>query len=108
MSYEFQLVLQLPDDCPIEDMGYEDDIAQALGNPGDDKSKPHCVDGHSLGAGTVEFFIHTIDPIQAFELCKPLLASSGLLQMVVAGYRRFTESTFSVVWPVGYSGNFNP
>jgi len=78
-------------------MGYEDDIATALGNPIDDKSKPHFVDGHSLGAGTIEFFIHTVDPAQAFELCKPLLASSGLLQMVVAGYRRFTEGTFSVI-----------
>jgi hypothetical protein len=45
--YEFQLVLQLPEGCPIEDMGYEDDIALALGNPQDDTSQPHFMDGHS-------------------------------------------------------------
>jgi hypothetical protein len=89
-------------------MGYEDEIAEALGNPRDDRSKPHFVDGHSLGAGTIEFFIHTADPIHAFALCKPLLDSAGLLQMVVAGYRRFTDGTFTVIWPLGYSGTFHP
>ena len=106
MSYEFQLVLQLPEDCPSEDMGYEDDIARALNNPKYDKSNPHLVDGHSLGGGTVEFFVHTVDPVAAFNLCKPLLNSSGLLEMLVAAYRRLDGETFEVIWPMGYSGEF--
>jgi hypothetical protein len=107
MPYEFQLVLQLPEDCPIEDMEFEDEIANALGNRGDDKSKPHFVDGNSLGAG-MEFFVHTDDPFAAFELCKPLLSAAKLLDMVVAAYRSFSDDEFKVIWPIGYSGTFSP
>ena len=107
-SHEFQLVFQLPANCPLEDLGFEDDIAQAVGNPRDDKAKPHFVDGHSSGVGTIEFFVHTADPQAAFELCKPLLESAGLLGMVVAAYRRFAEGGFTVIWPAGYTGVFKP
>ncbi len=108
MERDYQLVLQLPEDCPLTRLDFEDDIAEALGNPLDDSGYPHLVDGNSYGAGTIEFFIHTNDPLAAFELTKPLLASNGLLGLVTAGFRRFTEDGYQVIWPVGYSGNFAP
>jgi len=107
-SHEFQLVFQLPENCPLTSLDFEDDIADALGNPRDDKVHPHLVDGNSYGGGTIEFFVHTADPHAAFELCKPLLASTGLLGMVVAAYRRFSEDSFAVIWPAGYAGTFKP
>ena len=106
-SHEFQLVFQLPEGCPLTSLDFEDEIADALGHPRDDKTRPHMVDGNSYGGGTIEFFVHTTDPQAAFELCKPLLAS-GLLGMVVAAYRRFSEDSFAVIWPAGYSGVFRP
>lgn len=59
-----------------------------------------------MGSGTIEFFIHTNDPLAAIELTKPLLASEGLMPYVTAAYRRFSESEFTVIWPVGYTGAF--
>ncbi len=108
MAYEYQLVLQLPDDCPLASLDFEDDIAEAIGNPGDDQSKPHMVDGNSYGAGTIAFFIHTNDPHSAFGLAKPLLASNGLLGLVTAAFRKLTDDGYGVIWPVGYSGTFSP
>jgi hypothetical protein len=104
--HEFQFVLQLPANCPLTSLDFEDDIADALGNRHDDEGHPHGVDGNSYGGGTIEFFVHTADPHAAFALCKPLLASAGLLGMVVVAYRRFTEDSFAVLWPVGYAGVF--
>lgn len=107
-SHEYQLVFQLPASCPLTSLDFEDDIAEVLGNPRDDKTHPHLVDGNSYGGDTIEFFIHTADPHAAFELCKPLLASAGLLGTVVAAYRRFTEDSFAVIWPAWYTSVFRP
>jgi hypothetical protein len=106
--HEFQLVMQLPQNCPLESLDFEDDIADALGNPRDDATHPHQVDGNSYGAGTIGFFIYTQDPEEAFALCKPLLASRGLLTMVTAAWCRFTDHKYQVIWPVGFVGEFNP
>jgi hypothetical protein len=106
--HQFQLVYQLPANCPLESLDFEDDIAEALGNARDEKANPHVVDGNSYGAGTIEFFVDTNDPQAALALTKPLLESAGLLDMVVVGFRRFSEDAFTVIWPVGYSGIFKP
>ena len=106
--HEFQLVFQLPEECPPESLDFEDEIADALGNPHDDSTCPHQVDGNSYGAGTIEFFIYTQNPEAAFALCKPLLASHGLLDMVTAAWCRFTDHKYRVIWPVGFTGDFNP
>jgi hypothetical protein len=106
VGYEYQLVLQLPEECPLASLDIEDDIAEALGNPRDSKSLPHFVDGNSIGGGTIEFFIHTNDPLAAFELTKPLLMGHGLIEFITAAYRRFSEDDYSVIWPVGYGGDF--
>jgi hypothetical protein len=105
---EFQLVFQVSESCALTSLDFEDDIARALGNPLEDRSHPHLVDGNSIGGGTIEFFIHTVDPHAAFELCKPLLSSAGLLSTLVVGYRRFTEEAYTVIWPPGYAGIFQP
>jgi hypothetical protein len=108
VDHEYQLVLQLPEDCPLTSLDFEDEIAEAVGNPRGDEGQRHFVDGNSFGGGTIEFFIHTNDPIAAFGLVSPLLQSAGLLDMVTAGYRRFEEDEFTVVWPIGFRGEFLP
>ena len=109
MNRQYQLVLQFPEECPLESMDFEDDIAAALSNPLGNDTAPHIVDGNSVGAGTCEFFIHTDDPQDAFDVCKPLLESAGLLSWVVAAHRRYVEDDyeeFVVIWPHGYTGEF--
>ncbi len=108
MEREYQLILQLPEDCPLTSLDFEDEIAEALGNPNDEGDHPHLVDGNSYGAGTIEFFIHTSDPNAAFKLVTPLLASNGTLGMVTAAYRKLSESSFTLLWPPGYKGMFRP
>jgi hypothetical protein len=105
-THEYQLVYQLPDNCPLKSLDFEDEIADALGNPRDETAKPHVVDGNSYGAGTIEFFVDTNDPQAALELTKPLLKSARLLSMVVVAFRRFSEDTFTVIWPKEYRGVF--
>jgi hypothetical protein len=106
IQHDFQLVVQLPEDCPLESMDFEDDIAFALGNAMDNVTEPHVVDGNAYGSGTIEFFVHTNDPRAAFELCKPLLESARLLEMAVVAHRKFTEDTFVVIWPPEFTGHF--
>jgi hypothetical protein len=105
-QHDFQLVVQLPEDCPLESMDFEDDIALALGNPMDNDTAPHFVDGNAYGGGTIEFFVHTNNPNAAFELCKPLLKSAGLLEMAVVAHRRVTDDSFVVIWPPQFTGHF--
>jgi hypothetical protein len=107
VDHEYQLVLRFPEECPLTSLDIEDDIAEALGNPRDDEPLPHFVDGNALGGGTIEFFVHTNDPLVAFELTKPLLASQGLMEFVTAAYRKLSESGFTVIWPIGYYGVFS-
>lgn len=105
-THNFQLVLQLPEDCPLESLDLEDDIAEALGNTHDDAVLPHQVDGNSYGAGTIEFFIHTNNPVEAFELCKPLLESQGLLTMVTVAWCSFADHQYEIIWPSDSTGDF--
>lgn len=92
--------------CPLTSLDFEDEIAAALGNPRDEASHAHIVDGNSFGGGTIEFFIHTTDPQAAFDLCKPLLESAALMRIAVVAFRRFTEDSFTVIWPTNFVGVF--
>jgi hypothetical protein len=107
-NHQFQLVLQLPEECPLESLDFEDDLAEALGHLPGEPLCAHMVDGNSAGGGTIEFFIHTNDPPQAFALCKTLLESRGLLHLVTVAWCRFTDYTYHVIWPPGFKGDFRP
>jgi hypothetical protein len=109
MLKKYQLVLQFPSNCPLTSLNFEDDIAEAIDNPLGDKGKPHYVDGNAIGE-TIEIFIHTDDPDAAFELCKPLLTSAGLLDWAIVAYRKWANGNyeeFVAIWPNGYSGKFS-
>lgn len=104
--YPYQLVLQLSEDCPLTSLDFEDDIAEALGNPLDEPGADHIVDGNEFGGGTIRFFIHTNEPTAAFALCRPLLASRGLLQWTTAAWCSCTDHKYEVIWPEHYPGRF--
>jgi len=108
MHHRYQIVFKLPEDCPLKDLDIEDDIAVALGNENDNHDSPHLVDGHSMGGGSIEFFIHTNAPQEAFALCKPLLQSHGLLDTVVVAWCESVDRKYQVIWPIGFTGEFEP
>jgi hypothetical protein len=105
--YKYQLVIQLSEDCPIESADFEDDIADRIGNPGDDPGKLHMLNGHSIG-GTMEFFVHTNAPKDAFALLRPLLEEQEYLRYATVAYRELSGEEFTVIWPEGFTGTFQP
>lgn len=65
----------------------------------------HIVDGHDIGAGEMNIFIHTNDPEEAFELAKTTLTEKDLEKISVA-FRDMIGDQYSVLWPKNYDGEF--
>jgi len=98
---KYQLVLQFPAssakdfDQLIE---VEEELMKSLGSE-------HIVDGHDFGSGEMNLFIHTNDPINAFEKARKYLAP-GHEQHLVAAYRDLKGNKYTVLWPKGYGKEF--
>jgi len=100
------LVLHFPSESPLNSAEIEDAIAEAVGNPWDDKSAAHIVDGNEIG-DAIDIFVFTRDSTVAFELCKPFLQQAGLLDTMIAATRRADEERFVVLHPSTYQGEFH-
>ena len=103
MSHPFILVLHFPPASPLTSADIEDDIAEAIGNPRDDENADHIVDGNEIG-DAIDIFVFTRNPTVAFELCKPLLQQTGLLDTMIAATRRVDRERFEVLHPATYQG----
>ncbi|SRR6266404_6136596 len=94
---KYQLVLQWP---AVSEADYdrmislEEMIERGLGDVG-------IVDGHDIGSGEMNIFVHTDNPKPVFEKIKALLAVGGHLQELKAGYRNFEEDEYTAVYPDG-------
>lgn len=102
-DYKFQLVLQLPGTTQQDfDMlvSLEDSLTEAL------DATPHEVDGHDFGSGTGNIFIHTNDPIGAFDLTKNVVNPTDY-PMLKAAYRSFEEDDYMLIWPEDSQEEFN-
>jgi len=94
-SYQKQLALQLPGDCL---KGYdslielEDAIIAGIGNLGE-------VDGHDMGAGEMNIFIHTDHPKLAFDAIKSLLGTRDFMPNLRAAFRDIGKSEFTILYP---------
>ena len=100
---EYQLVIQFPiHEATAEDFDrlimIENELGVTLG-------KQHDVDGHDLGSGEMNIFIHTNDPNEAFEFAKNTLSDKDLNSISVA-YRNMDGEIYTVIWPNNYSGEF--
>lgn len=98
----FQLILQFPVDsiAGLDSLvALEDELIVQL----EDLAE---VDGHDCGAGEMNIFILTDDPLAAFERAISLLSELGLLEKVTAAYRLLDGEDYSVVWPATFQGIF--
>ena len=96
-SHTKQLVLQLPGDC-LKDydslIELEDAIIARIGNIGE-------VDGHDMGAGEMNIFIHTDHPKLAFEAIKSLLGTKDFMPNFKAAFRDVDKAEFTILYPPG-------
>ena len=94
---KYQLVLQWPA-AAIKDYNtlikVEDVLIENL-------SKSSAVDGHDMGSGEMNIFIHTDDPKAAFREIKATLGSRDFWVDARVAYREVTGSDYSVLWPKG-------
>jgi len=65
----------------------------------------HQVDGHDLGSGEMNMFIHTNDPSEAFVLVKNTLSEKEL-EIVTVAFRYMDSDVYSVIWPENFNGKF--
>ncbi len=91
------LVLQLPAhslkdyDALIE---LENQIIEVLGNVGE-------VDGHDMGAGEINIFVRTDQPVVAFETIKCSLGTQDFLPDIKAACRDVGGEHYTVIHPPG-------
>jgi hypothetical protein len=94
-EFKYQLVLQLPgttqEDFEVL-VGLEESLANAL------NGTPHEVDGHDFGSGTMNIFIDTNDPSNAFALAKSIIDPAEYPLLKAAG-RAFDEDDYQLLWP---------
>jgi hypothetical protein len=102
-DFRFQLVLQLPGTTQQDFdvlISLEESLADAL------DATPHEVDGHDFGSGTGNIFIHTNDPIGAFDLTRKVFSLTDY-PMLKAAYRSFEENDYTLIWPQNSQQPFN-
>jgi hypothetical protein len=99
---KFQLVLQWPASS-VDDFDRMVEIEDLL----TEKLSEQCeVDGHDFGAEETNIFVHTDDPIRAFEEIKSILSEHRLWPHARSGYRQVDGTKYKVLWPQGAT-NFN-
>src|ERR1700756_5311917 len=102
-DFTFQLVLQLPGTTQQDFdvlVRLEESIADGL------EGTPHEVDGHDFGSGTGNIFIHTNDPMGAFDLTKRFVKLTNY-STLKAAYRSFEEDEYTLIWPEDSDEEFN-
>jgi hypothetical protein len=95
--YQKELMLQLPA-CSIKDCNtfieLENYIIAGLGNLGE-------VDGHDMGVGEINIFVHTDRPKLAFERIRSLVGTNDFMPELKAAFRDVGKDDFTIVYPLG-------
>lgn len=93
---KYQLVLQWSSKCGQDDleklMKLEELLIQHL--KGDQE-----VDGHDIGLGEVNIFIHTNNPQLSFEETKALVQDHEIWKSCRAAFRELGDNEFTILWP---------
>jgi hypothetical protein len=103
---QYQLVLQFP-------LAEKTDIDQLLDQLGDleealDERLGELaeVDGHDLGVGEFNIFIHTNEPHEAFAIAKVMVEEFDWASQMAAAYRELTDDDYVRLWPTDLQSAF--
>jgi hypothetical protein len=99
---KYQLVFRLPAESS-EDLDAVIELEDALAEKLEGFAE---VDGHDIGSGEMNVFIHTDKPVEAFERSRAELRERGMLSTVQVAYRHRDLEAYTVLWPVGLA-NFS-
>lgn len=91
----YQLVIQFPQDffATHQDLvAFEERLSASL-------PRTCAVDGHDIGAGTVNFFVLTSAPEAAHRTFRKYLGTRALERRLRIAYRELDGQTFTNLWP---------
>lgn len=93
---QYVLVLQWPTESETD---YDALIAMEDAMEGALPAAHGFVDGHDFGAGEMNIFVHTDNPLEAFGDAMTSLSADPVWANVRAAYRPTDGDSYVVVWP---------
>lgn len=92
---KYQLVIQFPEDL-YGDLDWIADIEDIM----DESLIDAEIDGHDIGSGEVNIFIHANNPINSFKVVKDILEKENIaLESIKAAYRDLSSEDYIPLWP---------
>ena len=92
---KFQLVTQFPEEL-YDDLDWIAEMEDKL----DECLVDAEVDGHDIGNGEINIFIHTNNPIDTFEVTKNILnEDNSVLKNAKIAYRSLDGDSYIGLWP---------
>jgi hypothetical protein len=91
----YQLVIQFPQDFfdSFDAMiAFEDQLIRCM-------PRTCLVDGHDIGAGTINFFVHTPAPLAAHRTFRKYLGTRVVERRLRIAYRPLDGDEFTNLWP---------
>ena len=97
---KYQLVIQFPEEM-YADLDWIADLEDRL----DASIVDAEVDGHDIGSGEVNIFIHANNPINTFQIAKNILEEDGVeLNNIKIAYREISKNNYIPLWPENLVG----
>ncbi len=92
---KYQFVIQFPEEL-YGDLDWIADLEDRL----DESMVDAEVDGHDMGSGEVNIFIHANNPINTFQIAKNILEEDGVeLKNIKIAYREINGDNYIPLWP---------
>jgi hypothetical protein len=92
---KYQLTIQFSEEL-YGDLDWRADLEERL----DESLVEAEVDGHDIGYGEVNIFIHANNPINTFQIVKSILENEGVdLELVKIAYREINGERYIPLWP---------
>lgn len=97
---KYQLVIHVPVNTPVEYEATLEVESRLIEN----LPEAHMIDGHDVGSGTMNIFVHTNSPKQAFAEIKEIIGNSDLWMRLRIAYRRLSGDKYTILWPRNLGG----
>ena len=92
---KYHLIIQFPEEL-YGDLDWISDLEDRL----DESIIDAEVDGHDMGGGEVNIFIHANNPVDTFKIAKTILEEDGVeLKNIKFAYREINDDNYIPLWP---------